>query len=469
MLESLNEILKASINTFGFCLLGLLIGCIFSFVLVISSYKFNFIDTFFSGTIFFLYSSPSIILVWIVNGWISNKSVASVIFVSLTIIYPIYTHTKRGFEETPISYTYLFQIYDGENKLRILLTKLRHSLPNFFSGVQSVWPTAFLSAILADFAMGNSPSLGSYISGVLTNAQGNAQNKFHITIICVLIGLCGHLFWDSILYFLSKNFYFKISDFYYSDDNINSFNIIKNLCKYILFPLILWHVLILYFDKTLPSKSPVQVLIFIIKPENTQILLDALIDTLIHSCIGLTISFIFVYILILCASSIKFTSHFFDIFMIIFQATPIIVWLGILRMLQKPGEFDYTTILTALITSVFPAYRFIWNRLSMTPQVFKQLIDSFGGNKKNELQYVKMPIILFTLPEMISIITPKVLSGVMITEYFLTYNGLGGLMSKNRAMSIEFWWSILIVCGIISLIFCILLTKLNRFRLRHIK
>ena len=65
-----------------------------------------------------------------------------------------------------------------------------------------------------------------------------------------------------------------------------------------------------------------------------------------------------------------------------------------------------------------------------------------------------MPLMLASVPEVVSVIAPRVILGVMLAEYFLTYEGLGGVMALNRVGGDrEFWWAIILLVGVISIIF----------------
>lgn len=87
--------LYALINTIGVALVGYIIGSVLSFFLAYITFHYRFLDNMLGGIIFFLFSSPLIVLVWIVHGSIPVSIFASYLFVSLVVIFPIYSHVRN--------------------------------------------------------------------------------------------------------------------------------------------------------------------------------------------------------------------------------------------------------------------------------------------------------------------------------------------------------------------------------------
>ena len=453
--------IEAIINTLKVAGMGLLGGCFLGVVFSIASLHIKAIDSALGGLIFYLFSSPLIVLVWIIHAWITNTTWASFIFVSLVIAFPFYDQLKRGLRESPVPYIETVFVSGGNNLAASFYVRVWNSLPYLASGLQASWPAAFLAALLSDTASGVHPSLGSYITGSI--GQGSITNKIYIALICSLIGFAGHELAGRLVRLTNKKFTSSESGFYqgrkYSHSNSEtsrSWNISVTLFKYVISPLVVWHLWATAFPEILPALSPIKIYSFIFHEDegltHLKTLGNALNTTLLYSFFGLLATVAIVYMLnILLLVSNKIMSAI-DLGMLAFQSTPIIAWLGLLRLLQ--GEEMLMSVTTAVTASIFPAYVFVKNRVKSIPHSFSLPVRIAGGDEMHVLRYIKMPIFLASLPEVISVVGPRVVLGVMLTEYFLTYKGLGGLMAYNRVGGDrEFWWLIIVSVSCMSIVF----------------
>lgn len=338
-----------------------------------------------------------------------------------------------------------------------------NAIPNFASGLQASWSAAFLAAIISDFASGTHPSFGSYIAGAIS--QGSISNKLKVGFACTVIGFAGHVVFGKVAAY-AKNKYSSDMSKYYNSININNTNnnkahiktIFLQVSKYALWPLMIWYIFAYVAEGTLPAKTPLEVANFFMDPvngaNNLELLYEAVKLTMWHGFIGLLSATVIVYILsatILFSNTVRLIA---DPILIFFQATPIVAWLGILRMIDDQLLLAVVTSITA---SIFPAYIFIRNRAISLPASFIDPIKSLGGSNLHVFRYIKAPLMVNSIPEVMTVIAPRVIMGVMLAEYFLTYEGLGGMMALNRVGGDrEYWWAILLLVGMVSIVFCIM-------------
>jgi ABC-type nitrate/sulfonate/bicarbonate transport system permease component len=343
--------------------------------------------------------------------------------------------------------------------------RLLFAVPKIISSLQVAWPSVFLASILSDLASGRNTTVGSLITGTIS--QGSLDKKATFVLACSIVGYLGYFFFGYLNKTSNRYFASRKSEFYIRSQiaPLGLKSLLLQGCRFLLtfflFPFLLWSLWSFTYSETLLVKSPIEIFQYFSDADFGKSRLINLVaagsSTIFYSIIGMFVVLSATYVLILSTLTIKRIGALLDPVLVLFQATPIIAWLGLLKLI------DNTTILyvtTAFAAAFFPAYLFVKNRIEGMPIEIKNSVVAFGENRYSLLKLLYIPMMKLSLTEIVSLTAPRIILGVMLTEYFITLEGFGGLIYVSRGgMNIEYFWSVLVIVGIFSIIFL----ALNQF------
>lgn len=182
-------------------------------------------------------------------------------------------------------------------------------------------------------------------------------------------------------------------------------------------------------------------------------------DTLSHSLISLTMSFIFGLSIALLFSTFQFLKNMIFPFAIFFQTVPIIAIAPLLVIYLGYGS--PTIISSSVFVSIFPIIASSLIGLDSTPKEWLDLFKVYKISSFKTLFTLKLPAAYSFIYSGLKISAGLSVIGVVAGE-FVAGSGLGSLIDSARTQQrIDIVYGSLLLLALIGLLFIILLSTIN--------
>ena len=446
-------------------LVGLLLAMIFSFVVGSIFYFSNSFEGIVRPVLVAVYATPIIFVVPIISATMSPEASAYVC-VALSAFYPLLSEWVHGLKRVNRNLLNVANSFGGKTLDVFTKVLMPAALSNLFVGLALAIPCAILGAMLAELGSPEN-GLGKYIVGLLQSARYEQLAALTL-FISMASGGAYALAMHASRYFskyssesldYSKAFARRMitgsNEFLYAS---------LTFFGSVLFGILLWAVLSALSDVPLFVKGPLDLVYYLVTDPDSSInrknLITAFSSTMGTWILGLICGLPIAYVLALSRHVFPRISYPISVISLIIQTIPIVVFVALLAIVF--GRSELVTILMSICASVFAGYISLSESFAKLPRNSELVIFGLGGSRLQVLKYLSIPAANFSVVNAARLSAPKILLGIVMAEYLITYEGVGGLLFRSRGYyDFSMIWSLLISIAVLSTLLDQLLEKIE--------
>jgi ABC-type nitrate/sulfonate/bicarbonate transport system permease component len=215
--------------------------------------------------------------------------------------------------------------------------------------------------------------------------------------------------------------------------------------------------------------KPSDILDYILNIKNFSLLLNKTLESFFDAFIGFSISVLLGTIIGILFAKKKYTYVIFLPLLFIIQLLPIPAFAPVIAAIFKYGIA--TKIIIVVLFTIFPVIISVYKAVINIPGRYKALFISYNANFRQTLTNIILPSIVPNLFVTLKIISTASFVGSIIAELPLaTSSGIGKDIynSFNNQLIYRVWSSLLII-SVISLLFFLIISYLEKFILKKFR
>lgn len=378
-----------------------------------------------------------------------------VLLAALTVYYPSLIATVLALRNIDPRMLDVVRAYGGGAVTALRLVRLRAGLPTILAGIRVAAPNAVLGAILGEFGSGARWGLGSFLLGSMGRADPVRLWGIGLS-ATALAGAAYALAWGAARLFLRGSQAVTLAPSLPAPPRRSGalWARIGHAGLVLLIPLAIWWGLLLAAGlDPIIAKTPWGIVQYLFLNDGAadarSALLAALGVTLPHALEGLCAGIAFAYGLALLGVLAPWIVRGFMPIALVSQTMPLVALTPLIVLLL--GRGFATTIAVTISVTFFPAFVTIAQGLADVPPAAFDVVRTYGAGPWKRLFLIAMPAALPHTLVAARLAAPRAMLGVMISEWLVTGDGLGGLLNQSRGMlDYGMIWTIAFVAVAIS-------------------
>lgn len=390
-----------------------------------------------------------------------------IVLAGLTVYYPSLVAILLALRQVDGRMLDLVRVYGGGAVKALRFVRLRAGLPTILAGLRIAAPNAVLGAILAEFGSGTRWGLGSFLLGSMGRAD--PVRLWGIGFCATALAGCAYaLAWAAARAFTRHSAPVTLAPSLLprpAQPRALLLRIAYPLLVLAL-PFLLWWGLIgLSGLDPVIAKTPWGVFRYLFAQDGSadarSALASALAATLPHTLAGLAAGILFAYGLAVLGVLAPWLVRGLMPIALVSQTMPLVALTPLIVLLLGRGLA--TTIAVTISVTFFPAFVTIAQGLADVPPAAFDVVRSYGAGRWKRLVLVALPGALPHTLAAARLAAPRAMLGVMIAEWLVTGDGLGGLLDQSRGMlDYGMIWSVAFVAVAIASGFYALAAFLER-------
>lgn len=403
------------------------------------------------------FSAPLIVLVPILSSTLSPEQ-SAVICAGLGSFYPLLVETLLGLRRVDTELLDVAKAAGGKSWRVLIHVRLRAALPSILAGAAVAAPGALLGAMLAELGSPHN-GLGKYLVGLLQSGRTAAT----VALILVATALSGGAY--VALSHSSRRLSRgpqtpklrtgdEVDQLAYAGETPR-IKVIYALASSAVV-LLGWQLLAGAAGVPEIVKPPAAIVDYLFLSEDASgrwaSLASASEESVLTWAVGVAAGVSCAFVLALTKLALPTLSKTLTTVAVVTQTVPLVAFVALLALLFGRGFM--VTLVVAISASFFPSYVCIVDGLSRAPEGTLDVVRVSGGDRWQILRFVRLPAAVPYLFSALRLAAPRVLLGVLLGEYLVTYRGLGLLLFRSRGyFDFGMVWSIvlLVVLGSLAL------------------
>ncbi len=451
----LRHLLHTLVNGIGGLFLGITLGTIQGYLM----HKSSLVRILTFGPSLALFSLPAIALAQLLVLVLPNHLVPVLISASM-VLFPTSVMVQRGLAEIDGDQLKLFRLYQSGFAQRFKSLEIPALSPAMLTALQLALPWALLGAMLGEF-VGGRWGLGILMLGMLST--GSPAKLWAIAVVATVVAHALYSWTGTLGRKLRKRLNLNT---FVADPAKNAdveFLDIRSIILTVLATLVFWQAI--SWLSSLPAPlmlGPIDLSIALWHDSEAQsrlarALLETIPLTILAVLLGTLTSMFWAFLAYYKPEFGKFVTPI----ILITQSVPLLALTPVISLTFGRGVA--TTIIVALLATIFPAYLAIYQRLVSIPLPVAGLMRLYKTTARRRFWYVELPWSFYGIATAIKISAPRALLGVMLAEYLLTGTGLGFLLAtaQGRLAFVEVW-AIVAIGAIVSLVLHFVFNGLER-------
>lgn len=361
-----------------------------------------------------------------------------IVLAALTVYYPSLVATVLALRQVDGRMLDLVRVYGGGTIMALRLVRLRAGLPTILAGLRVAAPNAVLGAILAEFGSGTRWGLGSFLLGSMGRAD--PVRLWGIGLCATALAGCAYaLAWAAARAFTRHSAAVTLAPSLLPRPHHPQALLprIAYAALVLLLPFLLWWgMLALSGLDPVIAKTPWGVFRYLCLQDGAadarSALFGALAVTLPHTVAGLAAGILFAYGLAVLGVLAPWLVRGLMPVALVSQTMPLVALTPLIVLLLGRGL--ETTIAVTISVTFFPAFVTIAQGLAEVPPAAFDVVRAYGAGRWKQLVLVALPGALPHTLAAARLAAPRAMLGVMIAEWLVTGDGLGGLLDQSRGM-----------------------------------
>lgn len=439
--------------TTGVALAGFALGNVAAIVLALTGHLVPAVERLLRPTLVVLFCLPVVVAAPLLDIAFDGSWPAISLAV-LLVFFPTLVASQVGLHSAPGAAIDVVRSAGGGTVRALLLVRLRGALPEMLSGLQIAAPAAVLGAVLGEF-LGGRWGLGVYLVGTMSQGDSAALWAVGLTATALsaalygLVGLARRALGDEGEKLLTV-------DVHRADAGRSP---VGGLAWAVAGAVVLlggWYAFIA--STGLPAtlmNSPTDVLdTLLFGPRADAVrerLLQAFAESAGPAAAGGAAGVLFAFVLATVFSTFPALHASVMPFAFVSQTVPLVALAPLIALVA--GRGPATIVAVTVSVTFFPSLVTIMQGLAAAPTGPLMVMRSVDAGRLRTLTAVVVPNAVPYVLASIRLAVPRVLTGVLIAEQFITGTGLGRVLSESRGfLDYRMMWAVAVVVAVVSLV-----------------
>lgn len=457
------DIFRLALATLSTALLGLSLAAAVSIVVLFLRAAYSDTTRWIFPVFLICYALPPSVVV-IIGLALNLDKFLEISLVVLSLSFPTTLIAVQAWDRALISSR---RFPTGRRIKRASLVAFPGILPEILNGLATCIPWALLSSMLSEIAVSNRTGLGVSLWNSMQQPLSYSVPFIVAAVLCSVVPYTALLF---LAWLLRKNLNLQ-----WQPHDALLAEPFRRLSALVEFTLIVSFVVVVWFVSHLCAP--------ILAPDATRIrdaiagspneIFSSLFYTVLITIVAVSFGILFGILLALIShvySWMKWTS---SAVLLPLQILPLIVFAPLLFRLNRfiediifPGTIPpadsiislipsfLVTFLIAVLATAYVGFNISASELSRLPTTRGGIIEALSPRNVRRLRFIELPWCIGVVPLIAEIAMPRALLAVLVVEFLVTGQGLGGYFSRMRAASShkEAWATLLLMFFAIALL-----------------